>query len=110
MKYRYVKVTYSAKTNPELMAFQALVRNYSTMLKKYDIKIKYIKNIKIPFQIHLYDKQNKLQYQTNDYRRLKYVINKVGMLKDITQPKSIKQKITKKNRKSKIIKTSKINH
>lgn len=82
-KYRYIKVYYSAITNPEIMAFQILVRNYTSELKKYDIKIKYIKNRLIPFKLQLIDKQEKLQYETSDYRRLKFVIKRVGFLNDV---------------------------
>lgn len=92
-KYRYIKVTYSSKTNPEVMAFQLLVRNYSLQLKKYEIKVKYIKNRLIPFKVELYDKKGKLQYQTNDYRRLKYMIRRVGFFDDST---STTEKTTKK--------------
>jgi hypothetical protein len=91
-KYRYIKVTYSAKTNPEVMAFQLLVRNYSLQLKKYEIKIKYIKNRLIPFKGELYDKKGKLRYQTNDYRRLKYMIGRVGYFDD---SKTITEKTSK---------------
>lgn len=82
MKYRYIKVTYSNKTNPEVMAFQLLVRNYATDLKKYDIKIKYVKERLTPFKLQLYDKLNQLQYETTDYRRLKFMIRRVGFFKD----------------------------
>jgi hypothetical protein len=81
-KYRLIKINYSAKTNPEVMKFQVLVRNYSHELKQYDIKIRYVKNIKIPFEAELYDMNNKLQYVTQDYRRLKYIIRRVGYLSD----------------------------
>lgn len=80
--YRLIKITYSAKTNPEVMAFQILVRNNTKDLKKYNIKIKYVKNIKIPFKMDVYDMNNKLQYTTSDYRRLKFIIKKIGFLKD----------------------------
>jgi hypothetical protein len=105
MKYRYINVTYSAKTNPEVMAFQSLVRNYALQLKKYDIKIKYIKNIRIPFKLQLYDKHSKMRYETNDYRRLKFMIRRVGFFKDI-EPKSktntnVKTKKSKKTKKTK---------
>jgi hypothetical protein len=96
MKYRYINVTYSAKTNPEVMAFQVLVRNYALQLKKYDIKVKYIKNIKIPFKLQLYDKYGIMRYETYDYRRLKFMIRRVGFFKDI-EPKSKKSKTKKEN-------------
>lgn len=101
-KFRYIKVTYSAKTNPEVMAFQLLVRNYSLQLKKYDIKVKYIKNIRMPFDVNLYDKTGKLQYNTNDYRRLKFMIKKVGFFNDEPKLKSKKTSKTKINKKTKI--------
>jgi hypothetical protein len=113
MKYRYINVTYSAKTNPEVMAFQSLVRNYALQLKKYDMKIKYIKNIRIPFKLQLYDKYNKLRYETYDYRRLKFMIRRVGFFKDI-EPKSKKNKINEKTKektkKSKKTKKNKVNN
>jgi outer membrane lipoprotein-sorting protein len=90
MKYRYIKITYSNKTNPEVMAFQLLVRNYTTELKKYNIKIKYTKERLTPFKVQLYDRQGKLQYETNDYRRLKFIIKKVGFLKDESDNKTTK--------------------
>ncbi len=81
-KFRYIKVIYSSKTNPEVMSFQILVSKYAIQLKKYEIKIKYIKNNKIPFKVQLYDKNNNKKYETNDYRRLKYMITRVGYFKD----------------------------
>lgn len=100
-KYRYIKVTYSAKTNPEVMAFQVLVRNYTLKLKKSNIKLKYIKDIQIPFKVKLYDRFDKLQYQTTDYRRLKYMINRVEcMTHDLT---SEEKKIVKENNKNKCV-------
>ncbi len=81
-KYRILKVYYSSITNPEVMAFQALVRNYTQALKKRYIHIRYIKNIKIPFKIELYDKNNKKDYETTDYRRLKFIMRRVEFLMD----------------------------
>lgn len=79
---RMIKVTYSAKTNPEVMAFQILVRNYTNELKKYNIKVRYVKNIKQPFLVQLYDKKGNIKYETYDYRRLKFMIRRVGFFKD----------------------------
>lgn len=94
-KYRYIKIIYSAKTNPEVMGFQLLVRNYSLQLKKYDIKVKYIKNRLVPFRAELYDRHNKKHYETNDYRRLKYMIRKVGFFKDEYKSKATSKKTRK---------------
>ena len=110
-KHRYIKIIYSAKTNPEVMGFQLLVRNYSLQLKKYDIKVKYIKNRLVPFRAELYDRHNKKHYETNDYRRLKYMIRKVGFFKDEYKSKSRTSKKTagktKKTRKSRKTRKSK---
>jgi hypothetical protein len=76
-QHNIIKVYYSSITNPEVMAFQTLVRNYTQSLKKRDIHIRYIKNIKIPFKMELYDKNKKKAYETTDYRRLKYVLERV---------------------------------
>lgn len=81
-QYRLLKIIYSHKTNPEVMYFQALVRNYSGDIKKNKIKLRYVKNIKVPFIMQLFDKQNRLVYQTNDYRRLKYTIRRIEFVKD----------------------------
>jgi len=80
--YRLIKVTYSAKTNPEVMAFQMLVRNYAHDLKQYNIKIRYVKNISVPFVLEVFDRNNMFQYRTQDYRRLKFIIRRVGFFKD----------------------------
>ncbi len=76
-QYNIIKVYYSSITNPEVMAFQTLVRNYTQDLKKRDIHIRYIKHIKIPFKIELYNKNKVKDYETFDYRRLKFIMNRV---------------------------------
>jgi len=100
-KFRYINVIYSVKTNPEVMAFQVLVRNYATQLKNYDVKVKYIKNIKVPFELQLYDKKNILRYKTKDYRRLKFMIRRVGFFNDEQNTKSKTKNNKIKNDKTK---------
>lgn len=91
--FRTIKVVYSKKTNPEVMTFQILVRNYTLRLKKNNIRIKYVKNIKIPFRLELYDRRNVKLYYTNDYRRLLFIIKKVEFL---NEEKSVKKEIQNK--------------
>lgn len=71
-----LKIVYSSKTNPEVMAFQLLIRKYLEPIKKHNVKLRYMKNIKVPFRLELFDPNGILIYITYDYRRIKFILRK----------------------------------
>ena len=71
-----LRIVYSHKTNPEVMHFQLLIRNHLDAIKKHNIKLKYVKNIKVPFRLELINKNGEIMYTTQDYRRIKFIMRK----------------------------------
>ncbi len=71
-----LRIVYSSKTNPEVMNFQLLTRKYLDPIKKHNVKLKYVKNIKVPFRLELLDLNGNIIYVTYDYRRIKFILRK----------------------------------